>query len=145
MTSAFKGGIALKRGNAASPEVFTTIAEVRSISGLGKTNDLIDVTNFDSGNTREFIAGLADGSEVTFDSNFIMDNAQQEAVRTSVDNGSTDNYQLVVTNPTTSPINVETFAFAAVAITWTINPSFDDANTMSFTIKISGNITITDS
>jgi hypothetical protein len=55
MTQANISQFALQLGNAASPEVFATIEEVLSLSGFGKTNELIDVTNFDSGLVKEYI------------------------------------------------------------------------------------------
>ena len=51
---------------------FTTIAEVGSISGPSLTQATIDVTSMDSANHwREFIGGLKDGGNVTFDINYI--------------------------------------------------------------------------
>ena len=41
-------GTLLQIGDAASPEVFTTIAEVLDISGPGLVSDLVDVTNMSS-------------------------------------------------------------------------------------------------
>lgn len=64
-------GTLLQRGDGASPEVFTTVAEVGSISGPSLTADLIDVTNHSSPSRfREYIQGLKDGGELTFDLNY---------------------------------------------------------------------------
>lgn len=59
------------RGNGASPEVFTKLAEVTSINPSGATLDTIDVTNMDSGGYKEFIQGLKDGGDVSVGMNFL--------------------------------------------------------------------------
>ncbi len=65
-------GTLLKIGNGASPEVFATVAELRTISGPKLTADTIDVTTHNTPTPfRRYIAGLLDGGEVTFDINFI--------------------------------------------------------------------------
>ena len=50
---------------------YTKIAEVSSINGPSFSMDTVDATNMDSTNRwREFIAGLKDGGEVSFDVNW---------------------------------------------------------------------------
>ena len=140
MTDAFKGGLTLNLGSSGSPTTYSELCEAVEIGGFGKTNSLIDVTSFCSpGNDREYIAGLADGEEVTLNLNYITNNANQQSVRTSVDNGETRDFQIVMDDGT----NSETFTFAAVCLAWTLNPSFDDANRVAFTLKITGGILIT--
>jgi hypothetical protein len=59
-------GTLLKIGNDASPQVFTTIAEVKSISGFGFTANEVDVTHMESpGGYTERIAGMKDGDTLT--------------------------------------------------------------------------------
>ena len=68
------------KGDSGSPEMFTTIAEVGSITGPTLTRDIIDVTNQDSaGAYREFIGGLIDPGELSFDINYIPTDATQDA------------------------------------------------------------------
>jgi hypothetical protein len=52
--------------------------------------------------------------------------------------------QVVATNPNsgTSPVETETFQFMVTPLSWTFGPSYEDKNTMSFTLKISGDITV---
>jgi hypothetical protein len=137
MTQANISQFALQLGQADSPETFQTIEEVLSLSGFGKTNELIEVTNFDSGLTKEYIAGLADGAEITAECNYYQAATNQQALKTAVDAGSTRNFQLV--NQVPSPD--ETFSFAAVCLSWTIEPSPTEQNRISFTLKITGDIT----
>jgi hypothetical protein len=49
----------------------------------------------------------------------------------------------VVTDSSVSPNLTNTYTFSAVCLSWAISPSYDDANMISFTLKISGDITVT--
>lgn len=61
-------GTQLQAGDGQVPQNFTTIAEVRSISGPSMTTDILDVTSHESQfGVREFKAGLIDPGELTFD------------------------------------------------------------------------------
>ncbi len=137
MSSAFLNGVTIKRGDGAGTEVFTAISEVLSMSGLGKTNPLVEVTNFDS-TGREYIAGLADGTEISLECNYLPADTQQQALVADVDAGTVRNFEILITDGTT-PL---TYSFAVTPLSWVINPSFDDKNTLTFTLKISGAITV---
>lgn len=138
MTSATISNWQMEVGTAASPQVLTAIEEVFSVSGIGKTNNLVDVTNFDSPTgTMEYIAGLADGSEFSVEANYIPGATHQPVVMTAVDNGDTRLARLRYTG--TSP--EKTFSFSAVCIGYEVGPSNTDKNTITFTFKISGEIT----
>jgi hypothetical protein len=137
MTAAFTGGLTVKYGDGATPEVFTAIEEIQSLSGFGKTNPLIDVTSHDS-TAREYIAGLADGSELTIECNRVHTAANiQDDVIAEVDAKTTFNMQILLTDGTT----LKTYDFAAVPLSWNVGPSYDDKNTLTLTVKISGAIT----
>lgn len=138
-TSAFVGGFQVEISDSPSPAVdYSTLPEVISISGVGQTNDLVDATHFGSGGSREYIGGLADGSEITLECNYVANDADQEAVIAMVAAKTTHTVRITVTG--SSP-NV-TLTFAAAAIGWEIGPQVDDRNTISFTFKISGSITV---
>ena len=116
----------------------TALEEVLSVSGMGKTNDTIEVTNFDSpAGTKEYIPGLAEGSEISIDCNYLSAGTGQLALQTAVDAGS--NVAVVMTYDTTAA----TFTFTASAVGWTIAPSTNDQNRIEFALKVSGDITIT--
>lgn len=77
-------GTLLKIGDGAGPEVFTTLAEVKSIEGPGMETEVIDVTTHSSaaaGAFREKLATLIDAGEVTFDLNFVPGDTQHIALR----------------------------------------------------------------
>jgi hypothetical protein len=125
-------------GTAASPQVLTSIEEVFSISGVGKTNELIDVTNFDSAaGTMEYIAGRADGAEFTVECNYVPGATHQPVVMTAVDSQAT---RLARIDYTGSSPN-KTWSFSAVCLGYEISPSVDDRNTITFTFKVTGDIT----
>jgi len=137
-TSAFVGDFTVGVATAGSPASYDTLPEVISISGVGQTNELIDATHFASGGSREYIGGLADGVEITIECNYIMNNTIQERIVADVTAKNTVNMQITATD--SSPQSM--FAFAATVLGWTLNPAVDDRNTITFTFKISGTITV---
>jgi hypothetical protein len=65
-------GTLVQIGDGGSPEAFTTIAELRTISGPSLTADVIDVTVHNTATPfRRFISGLIDGGEIQIDINFV--------------------------------------------------------------------------
>ena len=138
-TSAFVSGFTLKRQHVtASPIAYVEVPEVFSISGVGITNDLVDATHFGSGGSREYIGGLADGQEVTVEANYVGNSVQQEAFITDVVNKATRNFQLLVSGASPNVL----FSFAAACLSYVVNPSVDDRNTITFVVKISGAVTL---
>ena len=114
------------------------LEEVLDVSGLGKSNDTIDVTNFDSpAGTKEYIPGLADGSEITIECNYVAAATGQVALVASIDAGSS--VAVVMAYATSAA----TYTFSAAAQGWTISPSTSEQNKISFVLKVSGDITIT--
>lgn len=80
MTTAAKQAIGTQLQYGDDGSGWTTIAEVTAIHGPGLKRDMIDVTSHDSiDGWREFVAGLADGGEVTFDINFLPADTTQKA------------------------------------------------------------------
>lgn len=137
-TNAFTAGVTVKFGDNASPVVYTAIEEVSTIDGLGVTNELIEVTHFDSAGIKEYIAGLADGDEVSFECNKVNAAASiQGTVIAAVDAKVTHDLEVTLTDGTT----VETYTFAWVPLSWKVAPNVSDKNGIAFTGKISGTIT----
>lgn len=69
-------GTILALGDGGSPESFTTVAEVKNITGPNLDRSIIDVTNHQS-NSKEKIGGLRDSGQVTFNVNLIPTDATQ--------------------------------------------------------------------
>jgi hypothetical protein len=141
-TNAFVGEIYLYRGDG-SPVSYTKVCQVFSISGVGQTNALIDATTFCS-TGREYISGLADGTEITIEANYesdAMEASPQGIIYKMIDdvkNKVTREFKVVDENA--SPHLA--FVFSGTCLSWTLNPSVDDRNTITFTVKVSGDITI---
>jgi len=136
-TEAFVGNVFLWRQRDGSPTAFDRVCQVFGISGLGALNSLIDATTFCSGGSREYIGGLADGVEMSVEANYETGAAILDQMMDDVDAKATRNFEVRVEDG--SPTRV--FAFAAVCLGYTLNPSVDDRNTVTFTLKISGAIT----
>src|SRR5262245_30739691 len=122
-----------------SPDLYVPIAEVKSITPPSADVDQVEVTHMQSPDRyREFISGLIDGGEASFEMNFIPGNAsdirifellnlpvgvsRRRSCRISFPNGRTWNFNGEVTG---------------------YEPSvpFDDAMTATVTFKVTGGIT----
>lgn len=138
MSDAIAGvGTSFKRGDGASPEVFTAIAEVNSITGPSMTREFIDVTSLDStGGYREFIGGFRDGGEVTLTMNFTRNG--YEEMRLDFVSDDSVNYQIVL--PDTGATTLD-FAAFVTDLPLTITP--DDKVTAEVTLKITGEVLLT--
>jgi len=142
-TNAFVGKVFLERGDGGSPEAYTRVCQIFGIGGLGQTNALVDATTFCSNGSREYIPGLADGSEVTLNANFEtleFDTSQIKAMIADVEDKATRAFQVVVDDGVNPSV---TLSFLAACLSWEFGPSIDNKNTINFGIKISGGITIT--
>lgn len=145
---AFVGNTILWRGDGASPQNFTAVCEAFGISGIGETNDQIEATDFCSGGVKEYIAGLADGSEITLELNFIAKAsaadkmAIQAAFIADVKNKAIRDFQLRCDGDGDGITDL-TFHWAATALSWTLNPSPTAKNSISFGLKITGGVDIT--
>lgn len=134
-TSGF--GTLLKRGDGTSNETFTTVAEVVNISGPGESLELIDATHMESPSSyREYIPSLLDSGEVTFDMNFLPNDANQSGLRTDLTGRTKRNWQLVFTDS-----NTTTYSFAGYVTSIEPSAQIDDKLSASATIKVTGPVT----
>ena len=140
MSSAFRAiGTTLKLGDGGSPEAFTTIAELKQISA-NRNQEFVDVTNHDSTNNfREELATFK-GAQVTFSGNFLPENATQDettGIQEAFDSQTLDNYQLIFSNA-----GNHQFAFAAYIGDLNVDANFDEAASVSGTLRVSGAVTV---
>ena len=113
----------------------TEITEILSISSVGTSNSLIDVTSFSSDpGTLEYIAGLADGSEVSLECNRVPADPGQVAMIAGVRTQTTNAFILTYDASTT-------YTFQGVCMSEEVAPSHSEQNKVSFSIKITGAIT----
>lgn len=133
-------GTLFKKGDGGGPEVFTTIAEVKNISGPGMTRETFDLTTHSStGAAREFGVGLIDNGEVTLDMNFVPTNATQDhstGVIKDFTDGTKRNFQLVFPS---SP--ARTAAFAGYFTNVEPGANVEDLLALSVTVKVTGPVT----
>jgi predicted secreted protein len=136
-------GVKLQRGDGATPtEAFVTIAEVFNISGPNETAELIDVTSFDSP-AKEFIAGLRDGGEVSFEYNLVGEDTSQGGLRTDFTAGTKRNFKIDLDDATATLVVPSKYTFAAVVTALGNTFAANDKVTGSCTLKVSGAVSFT--
>lgn len=131
-------GVTIAKGDAASPEVFTSIADVMSIGGPTSVNNEIDVTSL-SDTAKAFISALVDNGEVSIGMGFVPTNATQQAIFTDLAAGSTNeaNYRITFTD---SPAS--TFTFSAWVRDAAVGVSVDDKVSLDATLRVTSALTI---
>lgn len=127
-------GTQLLRGDGGTPEIFTAIANVTSISGPGLSRETIDVTAHDSSDGwMEFVGGLKDAGEVSADINY--DPSKHDTLVADFDDDEPRNYQLVFPDSTTWSIQAILTGFEPEA-------PYDDKLAASLTFKVTGKPTL---
>lgn len=133
-------GTLLKKGDAASPEVFATIAQVTTVSGPSLALDAVEVTNHDVG-WSQFVGGILRGGEVSFEINYDPAHATHEATSTGLVDDMVDrtvrNFQLVFPDDATT-----TWAFSALVTSFEPGAPVDDKLGASVTLTVSGQPTL---
>lgn len=128
-------GTQFKIGNGAMPEVFTTVAEVTSITPPGLSRDTIDATHTSSPNGyREFIAGLKDGGEVSLDLNFVPGSATTALLLAEIE-ANAGNKQIVFPGG-------EIWSFQALCTGIEPTAPIDDKMAATVTYKVTGQPTL---
>lgn len=136
-------GVHLARGDGASPEVFTNLAEVIDLSAPSMTKDSVEATHTDSPDSfREFIPGLKDGGEFTAVCNFLPSNATQDntsggALNDFINETTTRNWRISFPGSPTV-----TWTFKAVITGYEAVTPIDDRMTLNLTFKVAGAPTI---
>lgn len=136
----FTGGITMQIEDTPSSGTYSDISGLITPPAVGKTNPLVDVTDFDS-SAKEYIGGLADGNEINATFHYDADgtsNTRLAQLRTAVDNATNVNIRVNVNDGT----NNDEYTFAVVPLSWSMNGGPEDVATIEFTLKISGAITL---
>lgn len=135
-TAAISGyGTLLKRGDAGSPETFSTVGEVRSMSGPSMETDEIDVTTHSSaaaGAFKEFIMGLIDAGSIEFDTNYVPSDPTHIGLRNDFLNRTKRNWQIVL------PGAIQTISFAGYVKSMPFEFPVDDAIMQKISIRCTG-------
>lgn len=134
MATAAKLGYGSKLKRSIS-SVLTDVLEVLSVSGPNLESTQVEVTNFDStGGYREFIAGLKDGGELTFETNFVK--TEYARLLASFNAGTLETWQHLLTDG--SKVD-----FAGVVTGIGKETPIDTQIKNSYTVKLSGAPTFT--
>lgn len=128
-------GMLLKIGNGASPEVFTSIAEIKTFSGPGGSAAVIDVTDLSS-LAKEKRMGLADEGQLSFTINYIPNNTQHALLRAQRASREETNFKLVFTDD--SPAT--TWSFSAFVTGFAVSGAVDGVVEANVTLEITGAI-----
>lgn len=119
----------------------TAIAQIRDISGPNLSADTIEVTHRDGDGWKEFIAGLRDGGEVTFDLVFdpaLTTHSPSAAggLITLLSAGTKEDFTVEFAD--SAPTVAD---FAAIVTGFQPKMPLNDAQTADVTLKVSGAIT----
>lgn len=137
-------GAILSIGDGESPENFTPILGIKSISGPSIQRETFDTTEMNAASIyRTFVGGLVDGGELSFEANWLprhpTQGQEEGGLMAEFDRGSCDsirNFQIAVPDCPGEPE-----AYLAVSGIFTgmnIEIPMDDLMAFSGTIKVSG-------
>ena len=127
-------GTAVKRGDGASPEVFTSIVGVKSVSIPGLSADIADVTTLAStSNYEEAISTVLRTGEISLALYWDPDETTQTAFLTDFASGNAKNYQIVFTDP--SPT---TYQFSCIVSGVNVGVEMTAEVTAEVTLKVTG-------
>ncbi len=135
-------GTLLKVGDGATPtENFTTIAEVRDISGPKLEQETEEVTSHGSpGGWKEYVGTLLSAGEVTFDLNFVPTEATHNpstGLIADLKNRVKRNFQLVFPDASTT-----TWAFTALVTGFEPDEPVAGSLSAAVTLQVTGQPTL---
>ncbi len=121
---------AIKATSAAT--MFTEIAEVTAVTPGAASADRIDATHMLSpGRRREYVAGLIDNGEASFEINWIPGNATDELLRALMKSGETTPHKITFNNGVT-------VTFDGALTGYEKDTPVDDRMTATITVAVSG-------
>lgn len=127
-------GFQLARGDGASPEVFTVIAEITDYDGPGGQAAVIDMSHAQS-TFKDKKMGVPDEGQFTISGNFIGTDAAQTGLRTDRKNRTRRNFRATFTDSGPSVAN-----FAGFVLSFSTRGAVDDKISFSVTIEIDGEV-----
>lgn len=116
-----------------TPATFTDIAEVYDITPPNESTDVIDATHMGSGNTREFIMGLTDPGETSFEMNFIPGSPSEGLIIDARASRVSKNFRIIFPNGAQ-------WTFAGLLIGYEPAMPNDDKMTATVSIKVTGSV-----
>ena len=123
-------GVVLQRGDGASTEVFTAVAEVTGWSGFDGEASEIDVTDLSS-TKKELLLGLMDHGSFTFDGFLLPGDTPQDGLRSDRDSKAKSNFKLILTDDGSTEI-----PFSAYVKRFSLTGQGDGAITFNCSLRI---------
>lgn len=138
MSDPIVGTTLLKRGDGASPEAFTTIANIGDITGLDLKNQMEDSTTHSSGGKEESFPTIQSYGPVKFPVNFLPSDTTHSYSAGLVkdwSNKTKRNFQMVFSDSTT-------WSFAAYVEQVTIKGTVKGVLQADVTLRVTGAATL---
>lgn len=130
-------GVRFMRGDGATAEAFTAVADINDIDGPNKTRNTIDTTALDTtGGYSTFITGFRDAGTVKFNMNFT--NTGYDAMNDDFEDEDPHNYEIRI--PDTEKTCLQ---FSGLVTEIGMKIPKDDKISAPVTVKISGQVTVT--
>jgi hypothetical protein len=127
-------GTKFKVGDGGSPEVFTLIPAIRSITGPGNTAEVLDSTTMDTPQGfRDKFQGLKDHGAFSFEMLWDPAHALHQQLYNDFKAGTERNYQVEFADPGTT-----TFSFRGFVNSCPVTAAFDQLLSMQVEITIKG-------
>lgn len=142
-SAAFAGRGTILQYSTNPPSVaYTVLAEIKNVSFTGSKFDLADVTNFQSGNFKEWLATLGDSGELAFSGNMIPNDPTENALLGFFNAATLVTYQVVLPAQPSQGFNVSlgTFTFKAFVAGIERSVAHDKPGEISGKLKITGTI-----
>lgn len=125
-------GVTIAVGDGASPEVFTTIGEVNSVSGLGLLMNFNEVDDLSSGTVVNQANGLAKYEEPSIEVYWLPADTQHAQLLTDAAAGTARNYRFTYTD---TPATVLTMSLIVASV----SPKLEKGGNITATITFKRN------
>lgn len=123
-------GHVLEIALASAPSSFTYIREVFSATPPNETDDNVEATHMQSpGRRREYVAGLSDGGETSYEMNFVAGSATDAFIR------SIRNKKIIARDTFANGVQI---SYPALRQSYEISVPNDDKQTATLGLKVSG-------
>ena len=123
-------------GSTDSPPTFTDLCAAFDVGGVGEEKPLVDVTAL-CDLARTYRNGLPDGVEIPLQLNYIPGDAGIQALYQAYKADEVRTFRLAVKDSSPSD---EYFEFNAIVRAWNVAPPIGERASLSFTLKISGEV-----
>src|SRR5262245_42776376 len=117
-----------------SPPKYVEMAEIKNVTPPNQQIDDVDVThNTSPGRRREFIAGLIDPGEASFEMNFIPGSSSDQLINQLLTAGTQTNCKIIYPN-------LVFWEFLAIVKGYEISSATEEGMTATVTLKVTGDV-----